>query len=149
MPFSTDADLELYDASARTLLSSEPTGGQQYRAVAESDMLHDLEVNWYRRSAEARGICWRSHPLDATRLEPVQLKKLSVFGTLATMCESQSKPDKEPSALERRGAGHRARYREELKALATNGIDYDWDGVGGIATTEKAVQQPRRLRAYK
>lgn len=147
MPFSSDGDLLLQDAAVSTLLSG--AGAHELREVAEERMLHDLGIRWYRREAESRGVCWQTYPMDDDRLEATQLKLLSIYATLAHIYTSQRRASREPDGMERRAAEWQEKYESELKALATHGVSYDWDGVGGITDTEKAARQPRRLRAYK
>lgn len=144
-PYSTDDDLYQYDTALQARNSQ---GGGWYRArqVAEEKLLHDLELGWYRHAAAGCGVDWRATPMDPNRLEGGQLKYLSILGTLAHIYQSDAKPG---DVLEERAKMHRASYAHELKALMTAGVDYDWNGVSGIETHEKAVPAHRFLRAYK
>lgn len=145
MPWSTDSDLLLHDASVSGLLS-EPGLSSRQRAVAEDGIIQDLG-GWYRAEAQARGVDGRVTPLTPSRLDAVQMKRMSVFATLAQIFRSQSKAGKEPDGLERKAETYARMYKDALKALLTAGVSYDWDGSGSVVETEIARPQQWRLRA--
>jgi len=142
MPFSSDADLEKRRAGILALL---PEGADGLRELAEEELLDDLERQWYRAAAAARGLDWRSSPMQAQRLDPAALKRLSVLRTLALLHEQLMKYNSaEADGFERHRAMYEAEYRDLLERLVRTGLRYDWDG-SGTAEPQETSPAPRRL----
>ncbi len=143
MAYSTDLDLELRRAGIRELL---PDGGRQLRQLAEEHLLEDLELRWYRPAALARGLDWRLTPMDVTRLEPTQLKRLSVLKTLVYAHEHLMRYGQDAAdGFERHRERYAREYEDELDRRVAAGLDYDWDENDTVSAFERAAAVPGRL----
>jgi len=143
MAYSTDSDLELKRNGIVDLL---PDGTSGIRAMAESDMLHDLELLWYRSAAETMGYDWRETPMNAENLVESELKRLSVLATLRAIYEHLMLESEDISAYERMRDKYDEQYQKMLQQLIDAGISYDWDEDGEIEDVEKDIpRMPVRL----
>lgn len=144
MAFSSDGDLLVRRPALLELLSG---GADAIRALAEEDLLQDLDRRWFQDAARDRGIDPRAYPLRSAGLNPGQLKRLSVLKTLAYAHERLMKHGSpEPDGFERQRDGYERAYGEALEELLRAGVEYDWDGSGVADRTEKSKPAPRRLR---
>lgn len=107
-----------------------------------------LEVGWYRREAEHLGVDWRSHTMDRTLFlnADAQLKRLACYKALELAFRYLMKESPEPDSFERMKDLYKGEYNEELRAVLSAGLDYDWDGSGALAASEKARPARRRLK---
>lgn len=143
MAYSTDADLELRRADILDLL---PDGADALRGLAEEQMLKDLERSWFLPTAKNRGVDPRTNPFDPARCVDAELKQLSTLKTLVCVHEHLMRHNsQDPDGFERLRDFYEKAYRTELAELCRSGLDYDWDGSGDLATSEKATQAPRTL----
>lgn len=144
MAFSTDADLEKRRAGILALL---PSGADDLRALAEEELLDDLERQWYRAAASARGLDWRNAPMLPERLDAQALKRLSVLKTLVLAHEQLMKYNSaEADGFERHRTLYEREYRALLERLVHSGLRYDWDGSGQATAQETTAAQRRLVR---
>jgi hypothetical protein len=107
----------------------------------------DLDVNWYRGAAENLGVDWRQYPFDPTLLfNSSTVQQLAVFKTLE-LCYRHLAKDAPPDqdAFTPQSRNYRKLYSEELKDACAAGLDYDWDGSGGLTYEETGHVAQRRL----
>ena len=106
-----------------------------------------IELLWYRPQCREYNIDHRSTVFNSDLfLDVTQLRRLSVFKALELAYLFLMKDAIEPDAFERQKGTFKGMYQEELKEVLTAGLDYDWDGSGDIADTEKSAPQLRRLQ---
>ncbi len=145
MAFATDQDLERRRAGILSLL---PDGADELRALAEEELLDDLERQWYRAAAASMGLDWRVAPMEPARLEAGALKRLSVLKTLAVIHEHLMKYNgAEVDGFERHRRLYQQEYEASLDRLVRAGLRYDWDNSGAASDTE-ITAAPRRLERF-
>lgn len=144
MPYSTDQDLERRRAGILALL---PEGAAALREMAEEELLDDIERQWYRAAAAARGMDWRTMPMQPSRLELQALRRLSVLKTLAVIHERLMQYNKgESDGFERHRLLYEKEYAALLEKLVRSGLRYDWDGSGLADTVETTAARRQLLR---
>ena len=155
MPYSTDSDLARIRPKIMAF-ALEPEGGgdpnwDDQRIEAESMMVRDLDIKWYRSQGRDRGIevddleAVDYRPLDTTLFtDPEQFKRLSCYKTLVVIYLYLQKDSKEPDVFERERVLFTKFYAEELAAVIAQGIGYDWDSLMGSTTYDRGVRRLKR-----
>jgi hypothetical protein len=105
-----------------------------------------IEQRWYRPEATNRGILYEDDPFDATLLDADQLVWLSCYKVLELAYQYLMKPGPDLDGFERQALYFAAKYDEELQALLSTGLTYDWDADDSFSEDERVVPQRRRLR---
>jgi len=145
MAYSTDIDLENRRSGILQLL---PNGARQQRTLAEEELLADLERIWYRPAATARYLDWMQQRFDPTRVDPAELKRLSVLKTLVYAHEFLMKyGGAEADGFERHRDFYEREYQAELRKALDAGLAYDWPNAGGAAGSadDRPAPAPRLL----
>lgn len=105
-----------------------------------------LEQRWYRPEATNRSILYEDDPFDADLLDADQLVWLSCYKVLELAYQYMMKPGETEDFYERQSRYYNTRYEEELQALLSLGITYDWDADDTFDEDERISPQRRRLR---
>jgi len=139
--YATDADLEkvyplIVDQSGVSSWADVHT-----EAAALID--RDLDVKWYRQEATARGDDWQGTRFDNANIATGTCTRLGVYKAieLAAGYLTNSPDDN----WERIRDYYHGRYLDELDAMLSRGIDYDWDEDSSIEDTERLLRAPRTL----
>lgn len=145
MPYSTDEDLTKIRPK---ILDYGVVAWDNQRNEAEAVIDRILEHQWYRHEASHLGVNWREYPFDAALMlnADVQLKTLSCYKTLELVYLYLMKDAPEPDAFERQHGLFKKLFADELRAVLANGVDYDWDESGELASVEKIRPVQRRLQ---
>tara|TARA_R110000787_G_scaffold86838_1_gene185066 strand:- start:179 stop:589 length:411 start_codon:yes stop_codon:yes gene_type:complete len=127
MAYSSDADLlelipDILDLGIDSFFLEHPK--------AELDIQRELRIKWWPR----KGI---SGEMDNAKLTATQFTTVSTYLVMwryaLPMLTNWVDGDRFGNMIE----FYRARYGEELEAILSDGVDYDADGDGTVANSEK------------
>lgn len=145
MAYATDADLAKFRQDINDLGVSAWTNQH-----AEATRIIDraLEVGWYRSAATERGIDWQQTQYNSALLlsSATQLNVLGVYCALMLAYDYLMTSTDTDGPWHALGEFYATKFQDELKAILSSGLDYDWDSSGSIEASEYAEQRmPRTL----
>jgi hypothetical protein len=145
MPYSTDEDLRKIRPK---ILEYGVAAWDDQRTEAEATIDRILDHSWYRGEANNLGVNWREYPFDNDLMleADTQLKTLSCYKTLELAYLHLMKDAPEPDAFERQHGLFKKMFADELRLVLAQGINYDWDESGVLASVEKIRPVKRRLK---
>ena len=145
--FATDSNLKEYEANINEF------GIQDFSAMhtkTYNDILRLLRIEWWPRVNSTyhanRHFNSAGLEMDATKLTASQFQRAAVFHTLGYYIFpqlTQHGPEEDRySILE---TYYKNKFREEFDLILADGIEYDYDGSGSVANSEKHTAHFNRL----
>ena len=143
--YATDADLVAKRPNVLQLDPDHSTWDFKHTEATE-EINHDIELEWYRDNAYARGVDPSTNPFDADLLQNVtRLKNLAVYKTLELIYEYVAK-DISDCPYDKERDYFAKKYSVEFKRVMAMGLDYDWNEDSTLDDGEKLNKaSPRTL----
>jgi hypothetical protein len=112
---------------------------------AKSDIDRAIEKRWYPDAAADQGVDYTETVFDADLLDPDQLTRLSSYKALELIYQFLMKDTPEEDGYSRQMKHFKEKYDEELQALMSYGITYDWGDDGTFDDDDRLTTQRRRI----
>lgn len=135
MPYSTDADLQDYQAD---ILDMGVSSFAEEHARAQSDIQRRLRGEWWPKTGY-------SNEMDNSLLTSSQFERLSVYLVLWKYAIPALTNWIEGDRFQMMIAFFKARYEEEWDAILKDGVEYDANEDSSISNSEKAPIHHGRL----
>ena len=145
MAYSIDADLVKIKSN---ILDLGVSSWSDQQTEAEAIIDRTLENKWYKIVAGDYNVDYRETAFNKDLLldAETQLTRLSCYKTFELAYLYLQKDTEQPDGFERQRQVFAALYLEELEHVLSLGLNYDWDGSGGLTYDEKYTRTRRVLQ---